>query len=213
MYKFFSILIFVVLALNSCIEDKKNPDTKVVGKDTTLSNNEVIAKSDSSINKKQKKELDLDKPRVIISKEKNLSKEELLELLPKQIDDFQTVTPTKGAIQEDENTVRTFAKGQYLNKSTNSTILIDINDWGRGDSQVLIDRYKKIPSEPGAEFEQLKEPAVNGYIKWMEDLKNGAVRIAINNRFEIIVRVEKSSKENLMKYLKMIDINRIKLIR
>ncbi len=216
MYDFRIYILFLITLLIACNEDKEKK----------VSNNEikqsVSTKQDTDLKKviitkntteAKVDEKEYDKPRVHLNKEINLSKEVLITYLPAMVPEFQTITPTTGSIQQDDSVVIVTAKGQYILKGTKSSVLIDINDYGRKAENILAERYLKLPKEPGAFFEPILETGIKGYVKWLDANQSGIIKLTVNNRFEIIIRVDKSTIEKLKSYINLIDLNKIKSIK
>ncbi len=210
-------IFLLLLLLIACNEKKEQVITK------SLENSESIATKLDSANQIEKKDIDTSKnsiadeeyikPRVKVNIEKNLTKEQLVGFLPKSINGFETVTPTTASIQENDSIVIVTAKGQYNIKGSRSLILIDINDYGINSENFLSGRYKKLPSEPGTLFESISEAGIKGYFKWQDAYQSGVIRFTINNRFEVIIRADKTTFEKFKSYINLVDFNKIKSIK
>lgn len=156
---------------------------------------------------KEEKKVILDK----VAKEKNLSKDKLLEFLPKNIDGFKELPSATGKTIESDDAITIFARKQFLDSKGKRSILFDIFDYGRGNPVLNAHIYENKPDDLDATVTDYKIPNAKGFYYWLNQKAYGHIEVLADSRFVVMVRLTGFEKNDdiLKSYISMIDINNL----
>jgi hypothetical protein len=220
--RFYLILILTVFVTGflfiSCIEDKpkepllvdtlqKLPDNSEIQSDNidtlrAAKEAEYLA----NLKLREKKQEVFEK----VAKEKNLSKEALIEFLPVALDGFKALPSSTGRTIENDSAITISARKQFIDDKRR-TILFDIFDYGRGNRVLNSHIYEKVPEDLDAPAYPYEQPNAKGFYYWLDQRFYGHIEVLADNRFVIMVRtngIERDDK-TLENYIKKINITKL----
>ncbi len=199
--KKYSLIIFIAFFIFSC-----NQDTKKIA--ISFDTNKLKAEEQKYL---QKMENAKDK---VYDYSNNFTPEELKEFLPTKIDNFETLPNSIGTQSNDDGRLSTFAKAQFQNNER-QTIIVDIFDFGKDGEVPDIENYSNPPKDLDAPSHKYVDEFASGFINIDKKLDYGRLEVLINNRFVVVVRLNRNIKDNkqLIDIYKKINLDKIKSIK
>jgi len=220
--RFYLILVLMVFVsgflLVSCIEDKPKEPVLVDTIQNLPDNSKIQSDNIDSLRAakeaeylanlalKEKKQEVFEK----VAKEKNLSKEAMIEFLPLSLEGFKALPPSTGRSVENDSAITISVRKQFIDDKRR-TILFDIFDYGRGNRVLNSSIYEKVPEDLDAPAYPIELPNAKGFFYWLDQRFYGHIEVLADNRFVIMVRtngIERDDK-TLENYLKKINITKL----
>ena len=141
------------------------------------------------------------------------SPEKLKEFLPNQIVGFETLPNSIGTQSSEDGSLFTFAKAQFQNNDR-QTIVVDIFDYGKNGKVPKIENYTTPPADLDYPSLKYEDDFSKGFINIDQKLDYGRLETLVNQRFVIVVRLNKNikGKDQLIEIYKNISLDKLKSI-
>lgn len=144
---------------------------------------------------------------------KNYTPEELKKFLPNEIAGFERLPNSIGTQSKEDGTLYTFAKGQFQNNERQN-IVIDIFDYGAEQEVPDKNSYFNPPSDLDVPSKKFQDEFSDGFINIDKNLDQGRLEVLINNRFVVVVRINKNIKDvqQFIDIYKKVNIKKLKSV-
>ena len=145
-----------------------------------------------------------------VAKEKNLSKEAMIEFLPVSLEGFKSLPPSTGRTVENDTSITISVRKQFIDDKRR-TVLFDIFDYGRGNRVLNSQIYEKVPEDLDAPAYPIVLPNAKGFYYWLDQKFYGHIEVLADKRFVIMVRTNgfERNDKTLENYIKKINITKL----
>lgn len=194
------LILFIAFLFFSCQQDNKKIEISFDTNKLRAEEQKYLQKMESNKDKKY-------------DFKDNFSPEKLKEFLPKQIKGFETLPNSIGTQSNEDGSLFTFAKAQFQSIDR-QTIVVDIFDYGRNGKVPKIENYSTPPTDLDFPAIKYEDNYSKGFINIDQKLDYGRLEVLINDRFVVIVRLNKNIKvkDQLIEIYKNISLDKLKSI-
>ncbi|MFA5512253.1 MAG: hypothetical protein WC313_07365 [Candidatus Kapaibacterium sp.] len=205
------ILFFSLAFIISCENEKSD---ELIESSDTLVSEQISIHNDTSLTQKEAEYLQsLEKKEEVkeryqqIIKEKNLTKEQLLEFLPASINGFQSLPHTTGKSYENDSAVTISVRRQFKNDKR-QTLVFDLFDYGNGNPIPHKLRFEVLPTDLDGVTFPIEMDGSKGYYYWVDNKNYGHIEVIAADRFVIIIRINGFEPDNdlIENFLKQVNI-------